>query len=60
MKMYRSLLFAPGNRVRMLEKVGKSAADAVVLDLEDAIPFDQKSTTRTIVREFSEKIAKED
>ena len=59
MKMYRSILFAPGNRIRMLEKVGKSGADAVVLDLEDAVPSDQKIAARKIVREISEKIAKE-
>ena len=59
MKMYRSILFAPGNRIRMLEKVAKSGSDAVVLDLEDSVPSDQKITARKIVRETSEKIAKE-
>ena len=60
MKMYRSILFAPGNQIRLLEKVGKSAADAVVLDLEDAIPSDQKNAARSIVTKASKKIAKED
>ena len=60
MKIYRSILFAPGNRIRMLEKVGKSGADAVVLDLEDAIPSDQKNVARSIVNKASKKIAKED
>ena len=32
MKLYRTILFAPGNRERMLAKVGKAGADAVVLD----------------------------
>ncbi len=46
MKMYRTILFAPGNRERMLAKVGKAGADAVVLDLEDAVPAGEKAATR--------------
>lgn len=46
----RSLLFAPGNRARMLEKVGTFGADAVVIDLEDAVPIAEKEATRATVR----------
>ena len=42
----RSFLFAPGNRPRMLEKVGHCGADAVILDLEDAVPISEKEATR--------------
>ncbi len=60
MKLYRTILFAPGNRERMLEKVGKVGADAVVLDLEDAVPADEKTATRAALSGAVERIAKED
>ena len=47
----RSFLFAPGNRPRMLQKVGHCGADAVILDLEDAVPISEKEATREAVRE---------
>ena len=47
----RSLLFAPGNRPRMLAKVGTVGADAVIVDLEDAVPLEEKAAIRPAVRE---------
>jgi citrate lyase subunit beta/citryl-CoA lyase len=47
----RSLLFAPGNHVRKLEKVGTFGSDAVVLDLEDAVADAEKVAARSLVRE---------
>ena len=47
----RSFLFAPGNRPRMLQKVGQCGADAVILDLEDAVPISEKEATRQAVRD---------
>ena len=47
----RTLLFAPGNRPRMLQKVGQCGADAVILDLEDAVPISEKEATRQAVRD---------
>lgn len=34
----RSLLFVPGNRPERFAKALASGADAVILDLEDAVP----------------------
>lgn len=51
MRIYRSFLFAPGNRPRFVEKVAHCGADAVILDLEDAVPIAEKETTRHAVRE---------
>lgn len=34
----RSFLFVPGNRPERFEKAARSGADAIVLDLEDAVP----------------------
>jgi citrate lyase beta subunit len=45
----RSLLFAPGNDERKLEKALASEAHAVVCDLEDAVPPDEKDAARELV-----------
>ena len=46
----RSMLFTPGNQPRMVAKVATFGADAVILDLEDAVPLAEKETTRPVVR----------
>ena len=46
----RSLLFAPGNDERKLEKALAAGADAVVADLEDAVPAGEKEAARTVAR----------
>jgi citrate lyase subunit beta/citryl-CoA lyase len=46
----RSLLFAPGNEPRKVEKVASFGADAVILDLEDAVPDADKVPSREMVR----------
>lgn len=47
----RSMLFVPGNRMRRIHKAGKLEADAVILDLEDAVPMDDKEMARVFVRD---------
>jgi citrate lyase subunit beta/citryl-CoA lyase len=47
----RSLLFVPGNSARMIAKATASGADAVILDLEDAVRPDSKLEARKIVVE---------
>jgi citrate lyase subunit beta/citryl-CoA lyase len=47
----RSFLFTPGNHPRKLEKVFGAGADAVILDLEDAVAIAQKPATRAVVVE---------
>ncbi|MVN87170.1 CoA ester lyase [Deinococcus sp. HMF7620] len=49
----RSLLFAPGNRAELIAKLPRSAPDAVVIDLEDAIPAnaEAKAAARPIARD---------
>ena len=46
----RSLLFAPGNHARRLEKVGGFGSDAIVLDLEDAVANAEKIAARGSTR----------
>jgi citrate lyase subunit beta / citryl-CoA lyase len=50
-QVLRALLFAPGSEPRKLAKVGSFGADAIVLDLEDAVAEEEKSTARTLVRD---------
>jgi len=45
----RSFLFAPGNHARRVEKALSLQADAVILDLEDAVATAEKRTTRDAV-----------
>jgi len=45
----RSFLFAPGNHARRVEKALSLEADAVILDLEDAVATAEKRTTRDAV-----------
>ncbi len=45
----RSYLFVPGNRPERFDKASASGADAVIVDLEDAVPPDQKGTARAAV-----------
>jgi citrate lyase subunit beta/citryl-CoA lyase len=51
MKPLRTLLFAPGNRPDRTQKAIGLDADAVVIDLEDAVPIAEKESSRAKVRE---------
>jgi citrate lyase subunit beta/citryl-CoA lyase len=46
----RSLLFAPGNHARRLERVGDFGSDVIVLDLEDAVANAEKEAARATAR----------
>jgi citrate lyase subunit beta/citryl-CoA lyase len=48
---WRSVLFVPGNRPGLATKAPRSRPDAVVLDLEDAVPPAAKPDARGQVRE---------
>jgi citrate lyase subunit beta / citryl-CoA lyase len=47
--MHRSYLFAPGHNEKLLGRVFKVGADAVMLDLEDAVPPHAKAQARSMV-----------
>lgn len=47
----RSWLYAPGNNPKLLERVFSAGADAVILDLEDAVPSEEKKRARDLVRD---------
>lgn len=48
----RSFLFVPGDSDRKLAKIADSSADAVILDLEDAVSAPRKPLARELVAEF--------
>lgn len=45
----RSALFVPGSRLEVLPKADAAKPDAVILDLEDAVPLQGKATAREAV-----------
>lgn len=47
----RSMLFVPGNSMRLITKAATLASDAIILDLEDAVPLADKGTARIMVRD---------
>ena len=47
--LYRSVLYMPGSRERTLEKAKTLDADALILDLEDAVSPDEKPLARDLV-----------
>ena len=54
-RLERSVLFVPAARWPMIEKAARSAADAVCIDLEDAVPPEEKAAARAnVVRAFAE------
>ncbi|GHC95671.1 CoA ester lyase [Streptomyces violarus] len=55
----RSLLFVPGHRTDWLPKARAAGADAVILDLEDAVPTPDKPLARARVAEALAEAAAE-
>jgi citrate lyase subunit beta/citryl-CoA lyase len=48
----RSWLFAPGDSERKMQKATAGTADAVILDLEDAVAEPEKAKARSMVKAF--------
>jgi citrate lyase subunit beta/citryl-CoA lyase len=57
MKPLRSLLFVPGHKAAWMDKAPQYGADALILDLEDAVPPADKATARTLVRQAIDALA---
>ncbi|HEX7344221.1 MAG TPA: CoA ester lyase [bacterium] len=51
----RSALFVPGHIDKMLARAADSGADCLLLDLEDAVPSDQKAEARQKIRQALER-----
>ncbi|WP_306599350.1 CoA ester lyase [Geothrix sp. 21YS21S-2] len=52
MKLRRSLLYVPGNMPGMLQNIPVFEADVVMIDLEDAVPLQEKDAARLLARNF--------
>jgi citrate lyase subunit beta / citryl-CoA lyase len=57
---WRSLLFVPANNARYVEKAVSSSADAIILDLEDAVLPEHKAAARLQVKEAAHKLKSPD
>ena len=51
----RSMLFVPGHLEKLAHKAARSEADCVALDLEDAVPPQEKSAARPVIRKVLEE-----
>ena len=49
-KLFRSLVFVPGNNPRFLEKSKSLPADIVCFDLEDSVPDKEKKKARELIK----------
>lgn len=54
-KNNRSYLFVPANRVERFEKALNTSADAVIIDLEDAVPAELKNSARENLKQWLTK-----
>lgn len=57
MHLVRSSLFVPGHKPEWVTKALAAGADELILDLEDAVPDDQKTAARPLVRESVQRLA---
>jgi citrate lyase subunit beta/citryl-CoA lyase len=57
LKQLRSLLFLPATADHLLAKATERGADALVVDLEDAIPPDRKAAARPMARTAVQQLA---
>ncbi len=48
-KLLRTLLYIPGNKEDWIIKSPKYSSDALILDLEDSVPIDEKPVAREII-----------
>ena len=51
MSVWRSMLFIPANSWRMIMRATGEMQDAIILDLEDAVPIAEKETARVFARD---------
>ena len=59
-KTFRSLLFVPADNKRLLEKAHQRQADAIILDLEDAVPPEAKPAARDCIAKEAARLSKHD
>jgi citrate lyase subunit beta/citryl-CoA lyase len=50
-RLFRSLIFVPGNNQHFLEKAKSLTADIICFDLEDSVPLEEKKSARSLIKE---------
>ena len=55
LELNRSYLFVPGNRPERFSKAINSGTDVVIIDLEDAVPTEEKDSARQTVFDYFEE-----
>jgi citrate lyase subunit beta/citryl-CoA lyase len=53
----RSMLFVPGNRPKFVNTAHQRGADAIILDLEDSVPVNEKSAARNALKDAVPRVA---
>ena len=56
--VWRSMLYVPVNVDRFVEKAPTSGADAIILDLEDAVTMEEKANARLLVQAAAAQVGK--
>jgi len=56
--VWRSMLFVPSNRQRFIDKASSSDADAIILDLEDSVPIDERPAARAGLADAVETVSR--
>lgn len=57
--LHRSYLYAPGSSLRLMRKALATQADAVILDLEDAVTPENKAAARQAVSALLDEVAED-
>ena len=55
--VWRSLLYVPTHVEKFVASATRHGADAIILDLEDSVPFEQKAHARTLIQSAAEQVA---
>jgi len=53
-RLRRTLLYVPGNMPSMLQNIPLFQCDSVIIDLEDAVPLNEKDAARILVKRYLE------
>ena len=56
--VWRSMLFVPVTQQRFVDGAARRGADAIILDLEDAVAPSEKERARTLVAEAAAIVSK--
>jgi len=60
LELLRSILFVPANNWRLIQSARRERPDAIILDLEDAVPIEDKETARWFTRDAIKLLKEED